>query len=142
MGFRSQYIHHPPVVMQSPTGKQGDGGRQPTMRIDSLQLKIKDRPKEQTPQRVLSLLDRTGRSDLVLLPELWPGCFFSFARCEADSEPLDGPTVTALRCKARQLQSPVFMGSLVEREGTRLFNTALLLGPDGELLGRYRKMHL
>jgi predicted amidohydrolase len=33
-------------------------------------------------------------------------------------------------------------GSFVERDGPDLFNTALLLDPDGEILARYRKIHL
>jgi predicted amidohydrolase len=91
---------------------------------------------------VLSLLDETRGSDLVLLPELWPCGFFSFARYEAESEPVEGPTVQALRRKARELRTHLFTGSFVEREGTSLYNTAVLLGPGGELLARYRKIHL
>ena len=34
------------------------------------------------------------------------------------------------------------MGSLVLREGEHLFNAALLLGPDGGIMGQYRKIHL
>ena len=33
-------------------------------------------------------------------------------------------------------------GSIPEREGDKLYNTSLTFGPDGSLLGKYRKMHL
>jgi predicted amidohydrolase len=34
------------------------------------------------------------------------------------------------------------MGSLVEKEGDRLYNTSVLIGPDGEITACYRKIHL
>ena len=33
-------------------------------------------------------------------------------------------------------------GSIPEREGDRLFNTCLIYGPDGTLVGKHRKIHL
>jgi len=33
-------------------------------------------------------------------------------------------------------------GSIPEREGDKLFNTALAYGPQGQLLAKHRKMHL
>jgi len=78
----------------------------------------------------------------VLLPELWPSGFFAFDRYAADSEPITGPLVEALRAKARDLCAYLLTGSFVERDGPDLFNTALLLDPAGEILARYRKMHL
>jgi predicted amidohydrolase len=112
------------------------------MRVTCLQLYIQDRPKAETLRRVLSLLDEARGSDLILLPELWPCGYFAFERYAADSEPLDGPLVAALQQKARELKAHLFTGSFVEREQDQLFNTCLLLGPNGDILARYRKMHL
>jgi predicted amidohydrolase len=112
------------------------------MRIASVQLGIADRPKTDTLRHVLELLDQTRGSDLVMLPELWPSGFFAFDRYAADSQPIAGPLVQALRAKARELRIYLHTGSFVERDGPDLFNTALLLSPDGEVLARYRKMHL
>ena len=112
------------------------------MRVTSIQLEIKDRPKEETLRHVLTLLDRARGSDLILLPELWPSGYFSFARYAAESEPLDGPTVRTLQDKTRELKAFLLAGSLVERAGDRLFNTSLLLNTEGGLVARYRKIHL
>lgn len=112
------------------------------MRVASVQLAIADRPKAATLRHVLALLDQTRGSDLVLMPELWPSGFFAFDRYAADSEPVTGPLVQALRAKARDLRIHLMTGSFVERDGSDLFNTALLLDPDGEILARYRKIHL
>jgi predicted amidohydrolase len=112
------------------------------MRVACVQLAIVDRPKAATLSHVLELLDQTCGIDLVLLPELWPSGFFAFDRYAADSEPLTGPLVTALQAKARELRIHLLTGSFVERDGSDLFNTALLLDPDGEILARHRKVHL
>src|SRR5437868_5301118 len=106
------------------------------MRVTSVQMEITDRPAAETLGRVLGLLDRARGSDLVLLPELWPCGYFSFARYAAESEPVEGPTVRALAAKARELGAYLFTGSFVERAGDRLFNTCLLLDARGELVAR------
>jgi predicted amidohydrolase len=112
------------------------------MRITSIQLEISDRGKEETVEHVLGLLERARGSDLVLLPELWPSGFFSFARYRAESEPLSGPTIKRLGEKARDLGAHVLAGSFVEADGDRLFNTCVLLDNQGRIAARYRKMHL
>jgi len=112
------------------------------MQITSIQLEIKDRSKEETLEHVLGFLTEAPRSDLILLPEIWTCGYFSFERYWNDSEPLDGPTVKALQQKAAGLHSHILMGSMVEREGQDLFNTSLLLDPQGQIIARYRKVHL
>jgi predicted amidohydrolase len=112
------------------------------MRVANVQLAIADRSKDATLRHVLALLDQTRGSDLVLLPELWPCGFFAFDRYAAESETVSGPLVTALRTKARELRIHLLTGSFVERDGPDLFNTALLIDPNGEVLARYRKIHL
>jgi len=43
---------------------------------------------------------------------------------------------------AKELNVYLIGGSIPEREGDKLYNTSLTFGPDGSLLGKYRKMHL
>ena len=86
------------------------------MRVTSIQMDIKDRPKAENLEAALELLDQAPQSDLVLLPELWPCGYFSFSRYASDSEPLNGPTVSALQEKAAHLKAHLLMGSLVLRE--------------------------
>lgn len=59
------------------------------------------------------------------------------------AEPLDGPFVTALATLASSLGIAIVAG-VVEQNGgdARPFNTLVALGPSGELLTRYRKIHL
>ncbi len=112
------------------------------MRVTCVQLEIGDRSKDDRVREVLALLDECRGSDLVLLPELWPCGYFNFDRYGEESEAIDGPTVTALASKARELGTHVWMGSFVERDGDHLFNTALLFDSEGKIVARYRKMHL
>ncbi|WP_181405854.1 carbon-nitrogen hydrolase family protein [Pseudarthrobacter phenanthrenivorans] len=60
---------------------------------------------------------------------------------QASAEPLDGPRVRELKQLAKDLNIWLVPGSVCERgpEG-QLFNTQLVLSPEGELAGYYRKI--
>jgi predicted amidohydrolase len=60
------------------------------------------------------------------------------------AEPLDGPTVGRFAELARRLGIHLLLGSFNERsdEPSRCYNTSVLLGPDGEVMAVYRKLHL
>jgi deaminated glutathione amidase len=80
---------------------------------------------------------------LVCLPERW-NLLADSAAMLAGAEPLDGPTLSATRDWARELGIHLLAGSIAERaEGhERLFNTSVLIGPDGEDIAAYRKIHM
>lgn len=62
----------------------------------------------------------------------------------AAAEPLEGPTLTHFAALARELKVTLLAGSVLETgplDG-RVFNTSVLLGPEGARLGVYRKIHL
>jgi predicted amidohydrolase len=60
------------------------------------------------------------------------------------AEPVGGTTTSRFADIARRLGIHVLIGSFNERseEPNRCYNTSVLLGPDGDVLGTYRKMHL
>jgi len=63
----------------------------------------------------------------------------------AHGESIPGPTTDALAALARRLGVWVHAGSLLERAPEaepRLFNTSVLIDPDGEVTATYRKVHL
>jgi len=93
-------------------------------------------------ERVGQMLGDAKGSDLVVLPELRVPGYFAFDLYEECAEPLDGDTVSAGREWARRLSCYVHLGSMVERSGKSMYNTAVLLDPDGEVLLTYRKAHL
>lgn len=82
-------------------------------------------------------------AELIGLPEKWDLLGGSRALLTG-AEPLDGPTVTAVRAWARDLGVHLVAGSFAERVPGRekLANTSLLIGPDGEIEAAYRKIHM
>jgi beta-ureidopropionase len=79
--------------------------------------------------------------------ELFTGPYFALGRdpmwLGLAEDALTGPTVTTLRAAARDtgliLVAPIFEQD--PRSGRR-FNTAVVIGETGEILGRYRKTHI
>jgi hypothetical protein len=92
---------------------------------------------------IVEALERAAkyRPDFVCFPEvaLQAGCG-GFAEMAAQAEPVPGPTVDLVAGKARALRSHVIL-PLFERERDRVYNTAVLIGRDGAVIGKYRKFH-
>ncbi|MGW5142539.1 carbon-nitrogen hydrolase family protein [Nocardia beijingensis] len=65
-------------------------------------------------------------------------------RVVAVAEPLTGPFVTGLGAIARELGVFLVAGTVeqIAPGGDRIRNTLVVLGPDGSLVTRYRKVHL
>ena len=82
-------------------------------------------------------------AELVALPEKW-NLLADGAELVAGAEPLDGPSLSGAREWARDLGIHLLAGSISERagEGERASNTSVLIGPDGEDLAVYRKIHM
>ncbi|MFZ0215763.1 MAG: carbon-nitrogen hydrolase family protein [Candidatus Dormiibacterota bacterium] len=60
------------------------------------------------------------------------------------AEPLDGPFVTALRDAARREHVAVVAGVMESAPAVpgKVYNTAVAIGQEGELIGAYRKVHM
>ncbi|HEY7266994.1 MAG TPA: carbon-nitrogen hydrolase family protein [Solirubrobacterales bacterium] len=82
-------------------------------------------------------------AELVVLPEKWTALGAPEA-IRAAAEPLDGPTLSAAASWSRELGIFLVAGSVPELvEGReKLANTSVMLGPDGERLAVYRKLHM
>jgi len=114
------------------------------MRAAAVQLNSTD-----DKERNLATADRLGRAaaadgaDLIVLPEKF-NVLGEHEHYVAGAEPLDGPTVGWARDTARELRVDLIAGSIVEqREGRdKLGNTSVHVGPDGEVKGVYRKIHM
>ena len=91
-------------------------------------------------------LTRAAAADgaqLVVLPEKWSALGTGEALV-AGAQPIDGPAITWARAAARELGIDLVAGSISERvaDDPRLRNTSVHIGPDGELLATYRKVHM
>ena len=94
-------------------------------------------------ERLVARAAATG-ADLVALPEKW-NAIGSTEVLHAAAEPLEGgESVAAMAEWARRHGITLVGGSISERREGRekLSNTSIAFGPDGEVLGVYRKIHL
>jgi predicted amidohydrolase len=80
------------------------------------------------------------RADLVVLPETltYYGLGKSYADC---AEPVPGPSTEYFGTLAKEHKLYIVAG-LIEREANLIYNVAALIGPDGKLVGKYRKVAL
>jgi predicted amidohydrolase len=114
------------------------------MRTAAVQLNSTD-----DKERNTATADRLTReaaadgADLIVLPEKF-NVLGEHDDYVAGAEPLDGPTISWARDTARELGVDLVAGSIVERrEGhEKLGNTSVHVGPDGEVKGVYRKIHM
>ena len=92
--------------------------------------------------RVKNIIEQNPGMDLYLLPELWNVGFFAFENYASAAETIDGETISFLSDTARKKNAYIFTGSIVEKCGEKLYNTAVLLDRKGEIVGKYSKAHL
>jgi deaminated glutathione amidase len=114
------------------------------MRTAAVQLNSTD-----DKERNMATADRLVRdaaadgADLIVLPEKFNvlGEHDDYVR---GAETLDGPTISWARDSARELGVDLVAGSIVERRDghEKLGNTSVHVGPDGEVKGVYRKIHM
>lgn len=93
-------------------------------------------------ERAISLMEKEP-ADLWVLPELFSTGYLFPSREELMelAEPVpDGPTTAALIDFARGMGCSIVAG-LAERAGHRVYNAAVVVGPQG-FIARYRKLHL
>jgi predicted amidohydrolase len=88
------------------------------------------------------LIDLAGaqHADIVCLPEGITVVGRGSDYCGA-AEPIPGPTTEFLgQCAAKN--NAYVVAGVYERDGKAIYNTAVLLGRDGKLIGKYRKICL
>lgn len=114
------------------------------VRVACVQFKAIDASSvEERVRRAGELIAGIEGVDLLVLPELWATGYFDFDGYAVNAEALPGPTLETLTAAARSRNAWVHGGSLVERDAAgNLYNTSVLLDPDGRLVHTYRKSHL
>ncbi len=115
------------------------------IRIAVVQMEPKVGEKDWNVPHCLSLIERAAANGakLIVLPELCNSGYVFETREEAFSlaeEIPAGPTCVAW-AKAAARHGAWIVAGISEREGERLYNSAVLIGPEG-FVGRFRKAHL
>jgi N-carbamoyl-D-amino-acid hydrolase len=113
----------------------------PTQRADS---------RRQTLDRLIALTEQAAAegAGLVVFPELAFTTFFPRWLIEGEElqrhfeTAMPNPEVQPLFDRARELKIGFYVGYAELTADGRRFNTAVLVGPDGAILSKYRKVHL
>ncbi|MGA2640010.1 MAG: carbon-nitrogen hydrolase family protein [Spirochaetia bacterium] len=80
-------------------------------------------------------------ADIVLVPETFSTGYNVGDRISEVSDTIPGRTTDALAKLCRELRIH-FYGSMIEKDGGSYHNTGVFLSSKGEILARYRKVHL
>jgi predicted amidohydrolase len=115
-----------------------------TIRVAAVQMTSSDDKPDNITQAI-ALIERAAEAGatLVALPEVWT-YLGDMAGVPDAAEPIPGPTIERLAERARRHRIYLHAGSIQElsRDGSRLSNTTVVLDPDGEIIGKYRKLHM
>jgi predicted amidohydrolase len=113
-------------------------------KIAGVQMDVTFADKESNLKRIIKLTEAAAidGAKLVVFPEcaVTGYCFESREEAMPYAESVPGPTCEQLTIICRRFEVSIVVG-LLERDGERLFNAAVLVGPQG-LIGSYRKVHL
>jgi len=118
-----------------------------TLRISALQLPLGSHDEQANIAAVSALVEAAAAdgAQVILPPELFSGPYF----CKVEDEALfalarpvaQHPSVIAMRALAAKLKVAI-PTSFFERDGHHYYNTLAMIGPDGEIIGTYRKSHI
>ena len=107
-----------------------------------IQMDVRPEDPEGNLDRALSALETLPEdTDMACLPEMFVSGF-DYTLIRRQSSFLEKEVLPALSGAARKKGLWLVGGSIPEREGALLYNTAVLINPKGEIAGCYRKIHL
>ncbi len=120
--------------------------RSPALPVALIQMSCVADPARNV-QTALSHVAQAARSGakLVCLPELFRSLYFCQKqdyKCFQLAEPIPGPTTQLLSAAAKKHKITLVSSLFEKRTGGLYHNTAVVFGPNGKILGTYRKMHI
>jgi predicted amidohydrolase len=109
----------------------------------------KEEPREEVVERLIGLMEEAARRGVELV--CYPECSLTtfFPRYLLDSSEVDeyfersmpGPSTQPLFDRAKELGVGFHLG-FAELNGDKHYNTSILVGKDGEIIGKYHKSHI
>ena len=130
------------VEWKSPEWVQTVAPPERTVRLATIHHKPGGKSPQKNCEEYAQLIAEAAKqhADLVVLGETVPSANVK-AKPEETAEPIPGPSTEYFQAQAKQHHLHIVL-SLYERDAHLIYNTAVLLGPDGKLIGKYRKVSL
>lgn len=100
--------------------------------------------KEKNLEKISQILgDYKDKSlDLVLLPEFFSTGICHDAMINHPEDEFGGKTIETVRKLAKEYKTNIIAGTVIEKCGGKLYNTSFAINREGEIIEKYRKIHL
>ncbi len=82
------------------------------------------------------------QADLVVLPEMWNCPYETSLFPEYAEDANNSPSLNAISELAKSEKIHILAGSIPEKDEGNIYNSSFLFNPQGEIIGRHRKVHL
>ncbi len=82
------------------------------------------------------------KPDLVVLPEFFSSGIDDNTMINSPEDENGGIVVKNLSETAKRFDTNIVCGSVIEKEGDKLYNTCFVVDRTGQIVGKYRKIHL
>lgn len=111
-------------------------------KIALVQMDVKLHGTQENQEKALSFIEQALKqdADFVILPEMWKSGFVSNPADYIEDE--NGTFLNSLKKFAKDYKSVIIPGSFNELDKGKIYNTAYVIGPNGLIKGKYRKVHI
>ncbi len=95
-------------------------------------------------QRAIKAIDNSARRGIhvAVLPELWTTGYLAGRKFRELAETIPGPTTRQMARLAKTHHIHLVLGSIPEKVGEQIYNTAIVIDPRGRIILKHRKVHL
>ena len=99
--------------------------------------------KDESMEMAASYVNRAADNGakIISLPEMW-NCPYDNSYFREYSETENGESVEFMSDLARENEVYLVGGSIPERDGDKIYNSSFVFNPNGEIIGKHRKVHL
>jgi len=116
------------------------------IRLALVQMNAKERARDQNVEKACRFIDEAASdgAQLIVLPEFFNIEYFFFGRDHSFvsyAEPDNGPTIFSISRKAKEHGVWVIATIYEEEAAGMYFDSAMVISPEGEIVGKYRKTH-
>ena len=114
------------------------------VKVAAIQFDSKTGQKRQNLDKAIELLESAGKQEvnMAAIPDYFlTGYPLTKENVAKGAEPIPGPTTDELSKVAEKYKMYILGGGIIERDSDKLYSTCPILGPDGKMIGKYRKVN-